>query len=89
MNEETKISKTYLSKLEHDRIETPVPQNLYKLVESYQVTYKLMMDFTGYLIPKAQSEKSRFSIDTFATHIHLGTKDEAEALVEYLQFIRS
>lgn len=89
VEEETGISNAYLSQLEHGKIKTPAPQNLYKLAELYQVPYALLMELAGYPVPNTQSAKSGFAIDTFAARIGSVTKDEAEALVEYLQFIRS
>ena len=89
VEEETGISNAYLSQLEHGKIKTPAPQNLYKLAELYQVPYELLMELAGYPVPKAQSAKSQFAIDAFAARIGAVTEEEEEALIEYLQFIRS
>ena len=89
VEEETGISNAYLSQLEHGKIKTPAPQNLYKLSEIYRVPYELLMELAGYPVPVAQSAEHRFTIDTLAARIGAVTDEEEEALVEYLQFIRS
>ena len=89
VEEETGISNAYLSQLEHGKIKTPAPQNLYKLAELYQVPYELLMELAGYPVPKPQPAKSWFAGDAFAARIGAVTAEEEEALVEYLQFIRS
>ena len=89
VEEETGISNAYLSQLEHGKIKTPAPQNLYKLADLYRVPYELLMELAGYPVPKAQSAESRLSVDAFAARIGTVTREEEEALVDYLQFIRS
>ena len=89
VEEETGISNAYLSQLEHGKIKMPAPQNLYKLAELYQVPYELLMELAGYPVPKSQPGESQFVINSFATRIGTITEKEEEALVEYLQFIRS
>ncbi len=89
VEEVTGISNAYLSQLEHGKIKTPAPQNLYKLAELYQVPYELLMELAGYPVPKAQSVESRFALGNFAARVGAVTVEEEEALVEYLQFIRS
>ena len=89
VEEETGISNAYLSQLEHGKIKTPAPQNLYKLAELYRVPYELLMELAGYPVPGTQSDDSRMSVGTFAARIGTVTQDEEEALVDYLQFIRS
>lgn len=89
VEEETGISNAYLSQLEHGKIKTPAPQNLYKLAGLYKVPYELLMELAGYPVPKVQSAESQFTLDTFAARVGGVTEEEEEALVEYLQFIRS
>lgn len=89
VEKETGISNAYLSQLEHGRIKTPSPRNLYKLARLYRVPYELLMDLAGYPIPKAPSAELQAAHDTFAARIGAVTEEEEEALVEYLQFIRS
>ena len=47
------------------------------------------MDLAGYPIPKAPTAELPTANDTFAARIGAVTEEEEEALVEYLQFIRS
>ena len=88
VEKETGISNAYLSQLEHGKIKTPSPQNLYKLAQLYRVPYELLMDLAGYPIPKAPTSELPTALDTFAASIGAVTEEEEEALVEYLQFIR-
>ncbi len=85
----TGISNAYLSQLEHGKIKTPAPQNLYKLAELYRVPYELLMELAGYPVPKDRSAEGQSSLSSFAARIGTVTVEEEEALVEYLQFIRS
>ena len=89
VQEATGISNAYLSQLEHGKIKTPAPQNLYKLADLYRVPYELLMELAGYPVPGAQSTESRFAVGNLAARIGAVTEEEEEALVEYLQFIRS
>ena len=89
VEEETGISNAYLSQLEHGKIKTPAPQKLYKLAGLYKVPYELLMEFAGYPVPKVRSAESQFTLDAFAARVGGVTEEEEEALVEYLQFIRS
>lgn len=89
VEEGTGISNAYLSQLEHGKIKTPAPQNLYKLAETYRVPYELLMELAGYPLPDARSAERRSSLDALAARVGAVTEEEEEALVEYLQFIRS
>lgn len=89
VEDETGVSNAYLSQLEHGKIRTPAPQNLYKLSQVYRVPYELLMELAGYPVPETQSAKPGPSIDTFAARVGGVTEEEAEALIEYLQFIRT
>ncbi|MDE0142858.1 MAG: helix-turn-helix transcriptional regulator [Caldilineaceae bacterium] len=89
VEKETGISNAYLSQLEHGKIKTPSPQNLNKLAQLYRVPYELLMELAGFPVPKAPSAESQTARDTFAARIGAVTEEEEEALVEYLQFIRS
>lgn len=89
VEERTGISNAYLSQLEHGKIKTPAPQNLYKLSEVYRVPYGLLMELAGYPVPESESTDPQSTINTFAARVGEVTQEEEEALVEYLQFIRS
>lgn len=89
VEKETGISNAYLSQLEHGKINTPSPQNLYKLAQIYRVPYELLMDLAGYPIPRAPTAELPTANDTFAARIGAVTEEEEEALVDYLLFIRS
>jgi transcriptional regulator with XRE-family HTH domain len=84
---ETGISNAYLSQLETGKIKMPSPQNLHKLATAYNVPYELLMELAGFPVPNSSddgSSKASARIGAFPI-----TEDEQDALVEYLQFIRS
>jgi transcriptional regulator with XRE-family HTH domain len=84
---ETGISNAYLSQLENGKIKTPAPQNLYKLAEIYSLPYELLMELAGFPVPN--NSGSAPAGRPIAARIGPVTQEEEEALVEYLQFIRS
>ncbi len=84
---ETGISNAYLSQLETGKIKTPAPQNLHRLAEVYRVPYELLMELAGFPVPEAFTARSTSA--NANARIGPVTADEEEALVEYLQFIRS
>lgn len=87
VEKQTGISNAYLSQLEHGKIQTPAPQNLHKLAELYKVPYELLMELAGHPVPKGSAAAAP-AIDAVASRIGEVTREEEDALVEYLQFIR-
>ena len=83
---ETGISNGYLSQLESGQVRRPSPVNLHKLSELYRLPYAEMMEAAGYPIPSTQysNEEQRF----FA-RIGETSHEEKEALLEYLEFMRT
>ena len=84
---DTGISNAYLSQLENGKIKTPSPQNLHKLANAYGVSYELLMELAGFPVPNALGSQS--STNRMVGRIGPVTEVEEDALVEYLQFIRS
>jgi transcriptional regulator with XRE-family HTH domain len=79
------ISNAYLSQLENGKIQEPGPVLLDKLAQLYHVDYLTLLDLAGYPVPRAQTpSSSRFSARLGST-----SEEEQEALVEYLDFLRS
>lgn len=85
VEKETGISNAYLSQLEHGKIQTPAPQNLHKLAGLYRVPYELLMELAGYPMPQTTGEPPP---ETIAARFGSVTREEEDALVEYLQFLR-
>jgi len=84
------VSNAYLSQLEHDRISKPSPNILYSLAEVYAVSYETLMEKAGYLMttPSRKTKPGRHGrVPTFAKEDL--TREEEEALLEYLAFLRS
>lgn len=85
VEKETGVSNAYLSQLEHGKIQTPAPQNLHKLASLYCVPYELLMELAGYPMPQKSGDPAP---DPMAARIGSVTREEEDALVEYLQFLR-
>lgn len=83
----TGISNAYLSQLEGDKIKQPSPVVLHKLGELYGVSYATLLDLAGYPVPGADNSTSKQS--SLASRIGHVTNDEEDALVEYLEFLRT
>lgn len=82
----TGISNAYLSQLESDKIKQPSPVVLHKLSELYKASYSALLRLAGYPVPGTDSAAEQSSL---AARIGPVTNHEEEALVEYLEFLRS
>jgi transcriptional regulator with XRE-family HTH domain len=84
---QTGISNAYLSQLEKSKIKAPSPIVLHKLSELYGISYAMVLEQAGYPVPaerKAHADRHKL-----AARIGPTTEEEADSLVEYLQFLRS
>ena len=81
-----KVSNAYLSQLEGAKIKQPSPAILHKLCSLYDCSYAAALEMAGYPIPnpKLQPLNSRF-----VARLGKTTSEEQDALLEYLQFLRS
>lgn len=82
----TQISNAYLSQLEGGKIKNPSPTILYKLSKVYSVSYSTVMQKAGYPVPGRDTTRHQ---STLAARIGPTTRQEEDALVEYLEFLRS
>ena len=80
------ISNAYLSQLEGGKIKQPSPAILHKLCELYGASYSAALEFAGYPVP---SQGQSAAQQRFASRLGRTTPKEEEALVEYLQFLRT
>lgn len=80
---ETDISNAYLSQLEGDKIKKPSPVILDKLSNLYQIQYSILMKLAGYPVPDTTEQSPLYA------RIGETTKEEEDALVEYLEFLRA
>lgn len=83
----TGISNAYLSQLESAKIQQPSPVMLNKLSELYQVSYADILELAGYPVPGRSNEATSYS--RLASRLGPTTKEEEDALLEYLEFLRS
>jgi HTH-type transcriptional regulator, competence development regulator len=81
------ISNAYLSQLETGKVGAPSPVVLHKLSELYQLSYATVMQEAGYPVPADLGETD--SGVRLAARVGETTREEEDALVEYLMFLRS
>jgi HTH-type transcriptional regulator, competence development regulator len=87
VEESVGISNAYLSQLETGKIGAPSPVVLHKLSELYELSYATIMQEAGYPIPAELRETD--SAARLAARVGDTTREEEDALVEYLMFLRS
>jgi transcriptional regulator with XRE-family HTH domain len=87
VEEATGISNAYLSQLEGAKIRQPSPIILHKLSQLYGISYTTAMEYAGYPVPGRSTDASEEPL--FASRLGPITKEEEEALMEYLEFLRS
>src|SRR5262249_13878096 len=87
VEEATEISNAYLSQLESGKIQKPSPAVLHKLCELYALSYATAMRHAGYPVPGENAHPA--SSPPLAARLGQTTPEEEEALVEYLEFLRS
>lgn len=86
VEKQTGVSNAYLSQIESGKINQPSPNILYKLSEIYQVSYDELLKLAGH--PTSDSP-SHEEADSFLARLGPVTEDEQDALMEYLEFLRS
>lgn len=80
------VSNAYVSQLEGAKIKQPSPQILHKLCELYGADYQAALEFAGYPVPNSRSLPPN---GRFAARLGPTTRHEQDALMDYLQFIRT
>lgn len=80
------VSNAYLSQLENGRIRKPSPNVLHSLSGVYAVSYEVLMEKAGYLMPGDRKDGRRRRLAVFA--IDDLTAEEEEELLKYLAFLR-
>lgn len=81
------VSNAYLSQLENDKIAKPSPNILHALASVYKTSYEDLMARAGY-IPAGVTEGGRRQAKVATFAIGDLSKEEEDALMEYLAFIR-
>jgi len=87
VEEATGISNPYLSQLESGKVRQPSPIVLHKLATLLEVSYADLMRLAGYPIPDEPPASSKLS--SASMRFQNVTPEEADALDEYLSFLRS
>jgi transcriptional regulator with XRE-family HTH domain len=80
----TGVSNAYLSQIETGKIKEPSPLVLHKLAQLYRISYATALQAAGYPLPGRSVTTS-----TLAARIGPTSAEEENALVEYLDFLRS
>ena len=86
VEQKTSISNAYLSQLESGKIKQPSPVILHKLSDLYEASYADILSLAGYPIPSTEDESEKSGL---AARMGPVTASEEDALIEYLQFLRS
>jgi transcriptional regulator with XRE-family HTH domain len=81
----TGISNAYLSQLENGKIQQPSPILLEKIAGPYQVDYSTLLELSGYPIPHQHQR----SVSRLEARFGPTTREEEEALIDYLNFLRT
>jgi transcriptional regulator with XRE-family HTH domain len=87
VEEATGISNAYLSQLENDKIGKPSANVLYKLSNIYNVELNTLLAAAGIIEKQAAPPHKLLNSIAFSTETPL-TKEEEDALLSYLNFIR-
>lgn len=88
IEEKAEVSNAYLSQLENGKVARPSPRILHKLAKEYGTSYENLMAKAGYL--KVRDESGETRVGALPTlERQKVTREEEEALVEYLAFLRS
>lgn len=82
------VSNAYLSQLETGKIKTPSPNTLFKLSQLYGGTYEDLMEKAGYPVPQMQTKPVPKQISRLAARVGDVSSSEADALADYLKFLR-
>lgn len=86
VEDQTGISNAYLSQLESGKVKQPSPVTLHDLSELYGVSYADMMVLAGYPVPSRK--KIDPDVDRILARFGNVSNEEADALSEYLSFLR-
>lgn len=87
VEEATGISNAYLSQLENDKIGKPSANTLWKLANIYNVDLDTLLAAAGIIERQDAPQHKLLNSVAFSAKTEL-TKDEEEALLEYLNFLR-
>lgn len=85
------ISATYLQKLERAEVHEPSPHVLYRLAQQLGLEYAQLMRLAGYVVPRPHNPPNKRATHgpiSFALSSEPLTEEEAQALAEYLAFLR-
>jgi HTH-type transcriptional regulator, competence development regulator len=93
----TGISNAYLSQVENSQIKQPSPNFLHKMAGVLNYPYESLMEKAGYVVPRKETGKTKaakrsedqqraFAIFSSVKDL---TEEEAEALLEFLNWRRS
>lgn len=86
VEEKTGVSNAYISQIENDKIKQPSPNILLKFSELYNISYNDLLELAGH----PRSDEIENNIDSsFAARLGNVTDEEQEALLDYLEFLRS
>lgn len=86
VEELAEVSNAYLSQVEGGRVVSPSPNVLFRLSKLYKIPYTELLRLAGYPVP-TRSKPARAT--QFAARVGELSTAEEDALLEYLQFLRT
>lgn len=86
VEKKTGVSNAYLSQLENGGVHEPSPIILAKLADLYEIPYPTMLEYAGYRVPISRDKETMSAFSARIGHI---SEDEENALLEYLDFLRT
>jgi HTH-type transcriptional regulator, competence development regulator len=88
LEERTGISNGYLNLLEHDRIKRPSPETLFKLANSYGVSFSSLMKLAGYPTESSEGSGQDLNRELAGAVLDGLTKEELERVRDFVGYLR-
>lgn len=89
LEEQSALSRGYLSQLEAGRYNNPSPYKLKALALVYNIPYELLMNKAGYLDETSKKVKEDASFTLMLKEVQDMTPRERESVLNYIEFVKS
>jgi|GEM_PF-1392050 len=89
LEEQSAVSRGYLSQLEAGRYTNPSPYKLKALALIYNIPYELLMNKAGYLDETSKKVKEDASFTLMLKEVQDMTAHERESVLNYIEFVKS
>ncbi|MCL4354397.1 helix-turn-helix domain-containing protein [Patescibacteria group bacterium] len=89
LEEQSALSRGYLSQLEAGRYNNPSPYKLKALALVYNIPYKLLLNKVGYWDETSKKVKEDASFTLMLKEVQDMTPKERESVLNYIEFVKS